>query len=163
MIRSMLLLCLACYIFSSCGLSKHGIKEAWIFTEEKFRGNIQVDENGNPLTKAVVVETSIFLESKTQDTPTWTSANIDGKIYKVVETTLVTSPVIVGKNKNDESPVIIAAAKEHFLFRLVLESFDPLQADKDIEGITLLGGSSEKPVYFNIKKKATALLPQMVP
>lgn len=162
-VKPMLLLSLICCLFNSCGLSKYGIKEAWVFTEEKFRGTIQVDDNGNPVTKGVMVETTIFLETETKDLPVWTTAEIDGKTYSIKENIQVQSPSTIGKNKTDETPVTITASTGHFLYRLTLESFDPSEHTSAINNIRLTGNSAEGSTSVRVKRKAIPLLPQMIP
>jgi hypothetical protein len=161
--RSMLLLFLLSCLLNSCGLSRYGIKEAWVFTEEKFRGNIQVDEHGTPVTKGVMVETTVFFETKEQDLPSFTLAEINGKSYKVKESMQVKSPYPIGKNKADETPVTITIARDHFLYRIVIESFDPSENSNEINGLRLVGESPEGKISIRLDKKAVQLLPQMVP
>jgi hypothetical protein len=163
MTRSILLFCLLSCILCSCGMSKYGLKDAWVFTEEKFRGNIQVDDAGNPVTKGVLIEMSIYLETKTQDLPSWTSVEMDGKRYEIKENKLVESPHTIGKTKADETPVILTAAPGNFLYRLVLESYDPGEAPAGIKEIMLNGETASGKVSIRIKKKTIPLLPQMVP
>lgn len=158
----MLFLSLLCCMLCSCGLSKYGIKEAWVFTEERFRGNIQVDDEGNPVTKAVLIEMSIFLETKTQDLPVWTSVELDGKVYKITGNKIVKTPFSVGKKKADETPVTINIAPGNFCYRLLLDSYDP-ENHPAINTIKLHGESASGDVTLRLKKKAIPLLPQMIP
>lgn len=159
--RPLLLLISLCCMLNSCGISKYGIKNAWVFTEERFPGNIQVDDQGNQVTKAVMVETAVFLETKTKELPVWTSLEIDGQSYQITENKLVQSPFTIGKNKMDESPVTIVAAEGNFLYRISIEPVDPQKVQ--IKNIKLIGESVNGKITVHVDKKPVPLLPQMVP
>jgi hypothetical protein len=151
-------------MLTGCGMTKYGISEAWVFTEEKFRGNIQVDnDDGIPAAKGVMIETNIFLETTTSEQPEWTSAEINGKQYKIKEATLVKSPFDVGKKKTDETPVTISTTAGNYLYRLSVEAFDPEETNSEISNIRLSGVKNGNEITLRIRKKATSLLPEMVP
>jgi hypothetical protein len=162
--RYAFLVCLVVCVLTGCGMSKYGISEAWVFTEEKFRGNIQVDnDDGSPAAKGVMIETNIFLETTTSELPKWISVTINGKQYKIKEASVVKSPFTVGKKKADETHVTISTTGENYLYRLSVEAFDRDENNGEINDIRLSGEKKGKEITLRIKKKATWLLPEMVP
>lgn len=162
MIRSLVLLAVFSWLLSSCGMSRYGLKNAWVFTEEKFRGTVQVDDNGTPITKGMVIEMSIYLDATAEELPRWTSVDIDGKTFGIKEAGQVPSPVMVGKNKTDEKEVIINAGEGNHMFRLVTEPIDP-EAIGTIGSIRLHGEYQSEKISIRIRKQVVPLLPQMVP
>src|ERR1044072_5949970 len=112
-------------LFFSCS-PKYGIQHKWVFTIDRYRGNVQVDENGNPVSKGVVTETIIYLEIKPKDSIAWQKAIINGTDYNIISTSQVSSPVNPGSPKTDLDPMLtIESTGENKLCRLVLTPADP--------------------------------------
>jgi hypothetical protein len=109
-----------------------------------------------------MIETSIFLEKKTNELPFWTAVSIDEKAYKIKEIVEVKSPFIVGKNKQDESPITITIRPNNFLYRITIVPIDP--ENLEMKNINLISqttaGASE---ILRLNKKVVQLLPQMIP
>ncbi len=127
------------------------VSEALIFTKQEFAGNIQVDENGNPLQKGYWLQHFLVVEIMGDALPKWESLEINGK-QTVIKETEISDSVLLGKEKNSSNKIILFPKKGG---KLMLLKFEDHFSEVVLQNsqFFLIGKLKDKTIKFLIEKE----------
>jgi hypothetical protein len=140
--------------FGSCAQMNKSIIKAEAFYMIPTPGTIPVDDAGQPIPIQRNKMYNVFLEVN-GPVPEWTKAWTDGRFFSIISLPIKEKTTIVGKRKEDDQKVVMAAGKGNTLLQLELapnELFQkPPQPLKRGE-ILLQGKWKGKPFYYTVTK-----------
>ena len=143
-------------------LPKYGVQHCWFFSKQAYAGNIQVDENGKPITKGSWMSYFIYLETRGDKIPIWEKLVYESKKYDINILPIKDSIVSVGKELNTENDIVIKSAKGSRLWKLQISAFQKNIAGK-IFSMTLNGKQEKQKIHLSIQQKIIQLEPEMRP
>ena len=156
-------LLLSLLFLSSCAQNRYGIQKTYAYSKESFRGNIPVDEKGNPLLNSSDTIHFIFIETKKEDSLIIHTAWDDKHSFSVVVSAVEEKMLDVGKRKTDEKKVIIQTSTQNRLWKLELQpqsgaNFHPIIVP---HGIIILEGEYRGKNFKMKIKNLTELMPDI--
>ena len=106
--------------FYSCAQTKGLVKNMHAYYSEKMPGNIQADENGNPLTVKPDTVIVVYVETTTKLIE-WDTAWKDNRMYKIIPQLINPVPFEAGFEKGSNVKIFINTDMNHFLNQLYLQ------------------------------------------
>jgi len=113
------ILCLLAAI-SLFAQTKAPVVKFYAYVQETSGGNIEVDENGNPLSSGSGSVHTLYAEVTGKSSPTWEKVYTSNGNFVVQTEPIPSGKINVGKRKSDSKNVLISAKRGATLWKLEL-------------------------------------------